>query len=168
MLSSVVPVLGKVYLQLSRDSHVVDLLDVGAQPEGRMMDQTVALVVAAVALFGTATGLRFSVYVLIPAGLAVLIASVVAQLISNKMAGWGVLGAIGLVMLLNAGFALGLFLRAAAAYWSTKRIARLFARPGTLDQQMRRPDGAGRETSEGCVPTAAIAPSDLAKESFRR
>ena len=95
-----------------------------------MMDQTVALLVAAVALFGTAIGLRFSVYILIPAGLAVLIASVMAQLISNKMAGWGVQGTIGLLMLLNAGFALGLFLRAGAAFWSTKRIARLFARPG--------------------------------------
>ena len=39
------------------------------------MDQTVALLVAAVCLFGTALGLRFSVYVLIPAGLAVLIVS---------------------------------------------------------------------------------------------
>jgi len=136
-----------------------------------MMDQTVALLVAAVALFGTAIGLRFSVYILIPAGLAVLIASVVAQLISNKMAGWGVRGTIGLLMLLNAGFALGLFLRAAAAFWSTKRIARLFARPGNLDQQrrQRRPDGAGRETSnEGCGPTTAITPRNLAKESFRR
>jgi hypothetical protein len=134
-----------------------------------MMDQTVALLVAAVVLFGTAIGLRFSVYILIPAGLAVLIASVMAQLISNKMAGWGVQGTIGLLMLLNAGFALGLFLRAAAAFWSTKRIARLFARPVSLDQQMRRPDGAGRETSsEGCGPTAAITPRDLAKESFRR
>jgi hypothetical protein len=134
-----------------------------------MMDQTVALLVAAVALFGTAIGLRFSVYILIPAGLAVLIASVVTQLISNKMAGWGVQGTIGLLMLLNAGFALGLFLRAGAAFWSTKRIARLFARPGNLDHQVRRPDGTGRETSgEGCGPTAAIAPRDLAKESFRR
>ena len=111
--------------------------------------------VAAVALFGTAIGLRFSVYILIPAGLAALIATVVAQLVSNKMAGWGVQGTIGLLMLLNAGFALGLFLRAAAAIWSTKRIARLFARPGNLDHQVRRPDGAGREASrrmraDGC------------------
>jgi hypothetical protein len=51
------------------------------------------------------------------------------------MAGWGVQGTIGLLMLLNAGFALGLFLRAAAAIWSTKRIARLFARPGNLDHR---------------------------------
>jgi hypothetical protein len=91
------------------------------------------------------------------------------QLISNKMAGWGVQGTIGLLMLLNAGFALGLFLRAGAAFWSTKRIARLFARPGNLDHQVRRPDSAGREaSSEGCGPTAAITPRDLAKESFRR
>ena len=58
-----------------------------------MMDQTVALLAAVVALFGTAIGLRFNVYILIPAGLAVLILSVVAQLTSNKMAGWGVQGA---------------------------------------------------------------------------
>lgn len=133
-----------------------------------MMDQTVALLAAAVCLFGTALGLRFSVYVLIPAGLAVLIASGMA-LIWNKMAGWGILGALGLLILLNAGFALGLFLRAGAAFWSTQRIARLFARPVNLDQPMRRPDGAGRESSsEGCGPTATITPRDLAKESFRR
>ena len=132
------------------------------------MDQTVALLAAAVALFGTAIGLRFSVYILIPAGFAVLIVSVTAQLISNKMAGWGAQGTIGLLMLLNAGFAFGLFLRAGTALWSTKRIARLFVRPGNLDQPMRRPDGAGREaSSEGCGPTATIASRDLAKESFR-
>ncbi len=133
------------------------------------MDQTAALLAAAVALFGTAIGLRFSVYVLIPAGHVVLIVSVLAQLISNKIAGWGAQGTIGLLMLLNAGFALGLFLRAGAAFWSTKRIAQLFARPRNLDQQMRRPDGAVRETSgDGCAPTATITPSDLAKESFPR
>ena len=133
------------------------------------MDQTAALLAAAVTLFGTAIGLRFSVYVLIPAGLVVLIVSAVAQLISNKIAGWGALGTIGLLMLLNAGFALGLFLRAGAAFWSAKRIAQLFAYPRDLDQQMRRPDGAGRETGgDGCGPTATITPSDLAKESFRR
>jgi hypothetical protein len=133
-----------------------------------MMDQTVALLVAAVCLFGTALGLRFSVYVLIPASLAVLIVSGMA-LIWNKMAGWGILGTLGLLILLNAGFALGLFLRAGAAFWSTQRIARLFARPVNLDQPMRRPDGAGRESSsEGCGPTATITPRDLAKESFRR
>ena len=133
------------------------------------MDQTVALLVAAVALFGTAIGLRFSVYILIPAGFTVLIVSVMAQLISNKMAGWGVQVTVGLLMLLNAGFALGLFLRAGAAFWSTKRIARLFARPGKLDQQMRRPDGTAREiSSEGCGQAATITSRDLAKESFRR
>jgi hypothetical protein len=133
-----------------------------------MMDQTVALLVAAVCLFGTALGLRFSVYVLIPASLAVLILSGMA-LIWNKMAGWGILGTLGLLILLNAGFALGLFLRAGAAFWSTQRIARLFARPVNLDQPTRRPDGAGRESSsEGCGPTATITPRDLAKESFRR
>ena len=133
------------------------------------MDQTVALLLASVCLFGTALGLRFSVYVLIPAGLAILIVSSMA-LIWNNMAGWGILGPLSLLILLNVGFALGLFLRAGAAFWSTQRIARLFARPAvTLDQPMRRPDGAGREaSSEGCGPTATITPRDLAKESFRR
>ena len=134
-----------------------------------MMDQTVALLVAGVALFGAAIGLRFNVYILIPAGLAVLILSVMAQLTSNKMAGWGVQGTAGLLVLLNAGFALGLFLRAGAAFWSAKRIARLFARPGDLNQQMRRPDDTGRETSsQESEPTPTITPRDLAKESFRR
>ena len=133
-----------------------------------MMEQTAALLAAAVCLFGIALGLRFSVYVLIPASLAVLIVSGMA-LIWNKMAGWGILGPLSLLILLNAGFVLGLFLRAGAAFWSTKRIARLFARPGSLDQQMCRPDAAGREnSSEGCGPTATITPRDLAKESFRR
>ena len=133
-----------------------------------MMDQTVALLLASVCLFGTALGLRFSVYVLIPAGLAILIVSSMA-LIWNNMAGWGILGALGLLILLNAGFALGLFLRAGAAFWSTQRIARLFARPVNLDQAARRPDGAGREaSSEGCGPTATISSRDWAKESFRR
>jgi len=133
-----------------------------------MMEQTVALLAAAVCLFGTALGLRFSVYVLIPAGLAILIVSGMA-LIWNKTAGWGTLGPIGLLILLNAGFILGLLLRAGAAFWSTQRIARLFARPVKLDQAARRPDGAGREaSSEGCGPTATITPRDLAKESFRR
>jgi hypothetical protein len=109
------------------------------------------------------------VYILIPAGLAVLIGSIMGQVISNKMAEWGFQGTIGLLMLLNAGFALGLFLRAGAAFWSTKRIARLFAHPSNVDQQARRPDAAARETSgEGCGPTATIAPRPLAKESFRR
>ena len=133
------------------------------------MDQTVALLVAAVTLFGTAIGLRFSVYILIPAGLAVLIASTVAQLMSNKMAGWGIMGTVGLLVLLNAGFALGLLLRAGAAIWSTKKISRLFAGSGDLDHQVRRPDGAGREaSSEGLGPAAAITPRDLAKESSHR
>ncbi len=133
------------------------------------MDQTAALLAAAVALFGTAIGLRFTVYVLIPAGLVVLIASILAQLISNRIAGWGTQGTISLIMLLNAGFALGLFLRAGAAFWATKRIAQLFAGPRNLDQQMRRPDGAGPETSgDGCGPTVTITPGDLAKKSFRR
>jgi hypothetical protein len=99
-----------------------------------MMDQTVAFLVTAVCLFGTALGLRVRVYALIPAGLAVLIASAIAQLIWKNMAGWGVSGALGLLILLNAGFALGLLLRAGAAFWSTHEVAGLFAHPAALDQ----------------------------------
>ncbi len=131
------------------------------------MDQTVALLAVVVALLGTAIGLRFQVLALIPAALTVLITSVMVQLLSNKMAGWGMLGAVCLLLLLNAGFALGLLLRAAVAYRSTKRIARLFARPGKLDHQMRRPEGTGSEaSSEG--PAATIPTQDLAKGSFRQ
>jgi hypothetical protein len=134
-----------------------------------MMHQTVALLVAAVCLFGIALGLRFRVYVLIPAGLAVLIVSAMAQLIWTKLAGWGVPGAFALLIVLNAGFAFGLLLRAGAAFWSTHKIARLFARTVHVDQSTRRPDGAGREaSSEGAGPTATIASRDLAKESFRQ
>jgi hypothetical protein len=128
-----------------------------------MMEQTLALLMAAVALFGTAIGLRFSVYILIPAGLAVLIVSVVAQLISTKMTGWGIQGTFGLLLLLNVGFALGLLLRAGAAYGSKRTIPR----SGNIDQKLHRPDVAGREAN-GEGPTATISPRDLAKESFRR
>lgn len=127
------------------------------------MEQTLALLMAAVALFGTAIGLRFSVYILIPAGLAVLIVSVVAQLISTKMTGWGIQGTFGLLLLLNVGFALGLLLRAGAAYGSKRTIPR----SGNIDQKPHRPDVAGRE-AKGEGPTATISPRDLAKESFRR
>jgi hypothetical protein len=133
-----------------------------------MMDQTVALLVAAVALFGTAIGLRFRVYILIPALLAVLVVSLLARLLSNNVAGWGISGTIGLMVLLNASYIFGLSLRAAVALLSVKAIAPLCARPN-VDQSMRRPDGGGRETgSEGRASTASIAPTDLAKESFRR
>lgn len=133
------------------------------------MDQTVTLLVTAVCLFGTALGLRFRVYVLVPAGLAVLILSAMAQLIWEKMVGWGVPGTLALLMVLNAGFVLGLLLRAGAAFWHTHKIARLFARTAYADQSTRRPDGAGREmSSEGAATTVTIAPRDLAKESFRR
>ncbi len=130
------------------------------------MEQTVALLMAAVALFGTAIGLRFSVHILIPAGLAVLMVSVVAQLLSTKMTGWGIQGTFGPLVMLNVGFTLGLFLRAGAAFWSNRAISRLLARSRNADQQLRRPDVAGREAS-GEGPTATISPSDLAKESFR-
>ena len=133
------------------------------------MDQTATLLVTAVCLFGTALGLRFRVYVLVPAGLAVLILSAMAQLIWKKMAGWGIPGTLALLIVLNAGFVLGLLLRAGAAFWHTHKIARLFARTAHADQSTRRPDGAGREmSSEGAGTTATIAPRDLAKESFRR
>jgi hypothetical protein len=127
-----------------------------------MMDQTVTLLVIAVCLFGTALGLRFRVYVLVPAGLAVLILSAVAQLIWNKMGGWGISNALTLLVVLNAGFVLGLLMRAGAAWWHTHKIAPLFARTARADQSTRRPDGAGREaSSKGAGPTAPIA-RDLA------
>jgi len=130
------------------------------------MDQTVTLLVTAVCLFGTALGLRYRVYVLVPAGLAILIVSAMAQLIWNKMAGWGVPGVLALLVVLNVGFVLGLLLRAGAAFWYTHKIARLFAHTAHADQSTRRPDAAGREaSSEGADP---IDPRDLAKESFRR
>ena len=131
-----------------------------------MMDQTVTLLVIAVCLFGTALGLRFRVYVLVPAGLAVLMLSALGQLIWNKMAGQGITGALTLLIFLNAGFVLGLLMRAGAAFWYTHKIAPLFARTARVDQSIRRPDGAGREAiSEEAGPTAPIA-RDLAKESF--
>lgn len=134
-----------------------------------MMDQTVTLLVTAVCLFGAALGLRYRVYVLVPAGLAVLIMSAIAQLIWKRMAGWGVEGALALLIVLNVGFVLGLFLRAGAAYWYTHKIGRLFARTAPAEQSTRRSDGAGRdESSEGAGTAATIAPCDLAKESFRR
>jgi hypothetical protein len=130
-----------------------------------MMDQTVTLLVIAVCLFGTALGLRFRVYVLVPAGLAVLILSALGQLIWNKMAGQGITGALTLLIVLNGGFVLGLLMRAGAAFWYTHKIAPLFARTVRLDQSTRRPDGAGREAiGEGAGPTAPIA--RVAKESF--
>jgi hypothetical protein len=86
----------------------------------------------------------------------------------------GVPGTLALLIVLNAGFAFGLLLRAGAAFWSTHKIARLFARTVHVDQLTRRPDGAGREaSSEGAArtgslePTATMASRDLAKESFR-
>ena len=132
-----------------------------------MMDQTVTLLVTAVCLFGTALGLRFRVYVLVPAGLAVLILSAMAQLMWTKMAGREIPSALTLFIVLNAGFVLGLLMRAGAAFWYTHKIAPLFARTARVDQSPRRQDGAGREArSEGAGPTAPIA-RNLAKESFR-
>ena len=138
-----------------------------------MMDQTVTLLVTAVCLFGTALGLRYRVYVLVPAGLAVLIISAMAQLIWKKMAGWGVPGTLALLIVLSAGFAFGLLLRAGAAFWSAHKIARLFARTVHVDQLTRRPDWR-QASSEGAAragslePTTTMASRDLAKESFRQ
>jgi len=129
------------------------------------MDQTVTLLVTAVCLLGTALGLRYRVYVLVPAGLAVLVISATAQLIWKKMAGWGVPGPLTLLTVLNMGFGLGLLVRAATAIWYTHKIRRLFAQSDHADQSTPRPDGSGREASnEGADQ---IAPGDLAKESFR-
>ena len=134
-----------------------------------MMDQTVALLVTAVCLFGTALGLRFRVYVLVPAALAVLILSAAAQLVSNKITGWRIPIWLALLVILNVGFMLGLLLRAGAAYWYTRKIARLFARTARVDQSTRRQDGVDREAnSEEAQSTPAIVRHDLAKGTFRR
>jgi hypothetical protein len=130
-----------------------------------MTDQTVTLLVIAVCLFGAALGLRFRVYVLIPAGLAVLTLTAMAQLMWNKMAGWGISGALALVIVLNAGFVLGLLMRAGAAFWYTHKIARLFTRASHVEKSGGRLDPAGRQaSSEGESPTAPIA-RELPKES---
>jgi hypothetical protein len=140
-----------------------------------MMDQTVALLVTVACLFGTALGLRFRVYVLIPAGIAILIVSAMAELMWQKMAGWGIAGTLALLIVLNVGFAFGLLLRAGAVFWSTRKTARLFARTVHVDQSTRRPEGAEREaSSEGAgrvgslEPTATMASGDLAREGFRQ
>jgi hypothetical protein len=126
-----------------------------------MMDQTVTLVVTAVCLFGTALGLRYRVYVLVPAGLAVLIMSAIAQVIWKKMAGWGVPGVLVLLIVLNLGFVLGLFLRAGAAFWYTHKVGRLFA---SCRSSTPRSDDAGRDgSSEGAGTTATIAPATSQK-----
>ena len=131
------------------------------------MDQTVTLLAMAVCLFGAALGLRFRVYVLIPAGLAVCILSAMAQLIWRETAGWGILGAVMLLIGLNVGFVLGLLMRAGAAFWHAYKIAPLVARAARIDRSTRRPDAPGRETNtEAADPTPPI-PRDLAKESFR-
>jgi hypothetical protein len=123
-----------------------------------MMDQTVTLLVAAVCLFGTALGLRYRVYVLVPAGLAVLITSSIAQLIWKKMAGWGVPGALALLIVLNVGFVLGLFLRVGAAFWYTQKVGRLFARQAHADQSPGRSDGAVRDGSRERAGTGYNCP----------
>ena len=122
------------------------------------MDQTVTLLVAAVCLFGTALGLRYRVYILVPAGLAVLIMSAIAQVIWKKMAGWGIPGALALLIVLNLGFVLGLFLRSGAAFWCTHKVGRLFA--SSCRSSTRRPYDAGRDgSSEGAGTTATVAPA---------
>jgi len=140
----------------------------GDEPKGkgRIMDQTVTLLVIAVCLFGAALGLRFRVYVLVPAGAALLIPSAVPMLIGKQMAGWGISDALALLLVLNLGFVLGLIVRAGAAYWYAHKIAPLFAHTNRVDRSNGRLEGTGREGSgEGTAPTAPIS-RDLAKESF--
>jgi hypothetical protein len=134
-----------------------------------MMDQTVALLLTAVCLFGTALGLRFRVYVMVPAAVAVLILSAAAQLLSNKMVGWRIPSWLALLVILNVGFMLGLLLRAGAAHWYTRKIARLFAPAARVDPSTRRQDGVDREAnSDEAKSTSAIVRHDLAKGGFRR
>jgi hypothetical protein len=142
-----------------------------------MMAQAVALLMTVVCLFGTALGLRFKVYVLIPAGIAVLIVSAMAELMWQKMAGLGIAGTLALlivlIIVLNVGFAFGLLL--GAVFQSPRKTARLFARTVRVDQSTRRPERAEREaSSEGAgrvgslEPTVTMASGDLAKEGFRQ
>jgi hypothetical protein len=142
-----------------------------------MMAQAVALLMTVVCLFGTALGLRFKVYVLIPAGIAVLIVSAMAELMWQKMAGLGIAGTLALLIVLiialNVGFAFGLLL--GAVFQSPRKTVRLFARTVRVDQSTRRPERAEREaSSEGAgrvgslEPTVTMASGDLAKEGFRQ
>lgn len=109
------------------------------------MDQTVTLLATAVCLLGTALGFRFRVYVLLPAGVAVLISPAILQLIWRKMAGWEVIGALALLVVLNAGYVLGMVLRAAAARWNMRKVAGLFTRTTGVTESISQPSDAGRE-----------------------
>jgi hypothetical protein len=138
-----------------------------------MMHQAVTSLAAVVYLVGTALGLRFRVFVLIPAGIAVLILSEVVGLLWPHIAGWEVAGTLALLVVLDVGFAFGLLLRAGAAFWSTRKTTRLFARPVDADRSAHRSEGAGRETSSegasrpGFLKTAAaLARGELAKKGF--
>jgi hypothetical protein len=128
------------------------------------MDQTVTLLATAVCLLGVALGLRFRVYVLLPAGVAILVLPAASQLISRKMAGWGVTGALALLLLLNLGFVCGLLLRAAAAQWNLRKVAGLFDRPARNSEPASQPENAGREVKSDVVGSrASMASRRLAK-----
>ncbi len=128
------------------------------------MDQTVTLLVTAVGLLGIALGLRFRVYVLVPAGLAVLVLPAASQLIWRKMAGWGVTGAIALLIVLNAGFIMGVLMRAAAAQWHLRKVAGLFTHAARATEPAGQQDNASREAKSEIVGTgASMASRRLAK-----
>jgi hypothetical protein len=140
-----------------------------------MMHQAVTSLIV-VYLVGTALGLRFRVFVLIPAGIAVLISSPVVELTWPGMAGWGVAGALAPLAALNAGFAVGVLLRAEAAVWSTRKTAQLFSRPVDPSRPTHhRPEGAGREASseamgraESLKTAATMARGNPAKKGLHR
>jgi hypothetical protein len=133
------------------------------------MDQTVTLLVTAVCLLGVALGLRFRVYVLVPASVAILVLPAASQLAWRIMAGWGVMGAIALLIVLNVGFTIGVLLRAAAAQWHTRGVAGLFTRTARITEPTCQPDSPGREANREVVGSrAAIASCDLAKGSLPR
>ena len=134
-----------------------------------MMDQTVTLLATAVCLFGTALGLRFRVYVLLPAGLAILISPEIAHLIWRKMTGWGVMGALGLLVVLNVGYVLGLLLRAGVARWNARKVAGLFARTARVAEPSTHPSESAQEAkSEVVGPAPSIVGRTLAKGSYLR
>ena len=128
------------------------------------MDQTVTLLVTAVCLLGVALGLRFRVYILVPAGVAILVLPAASQLVWRKMAGWGVTGALALLLVLNAGFIMGVLLRAAAAQWHLRKVAGLFNHAARTTDPTCPPDNGGRETNSEIVGSrASMASRRLAK-----
>jgi hypothetical protein len=135
------------------------------------MYHAVASLVAVVYLTGMALGLRFRVIVLFPAGIAVLISSAVVRLTWPSMAGWGLIGTLALLIVLNVGFAFGLLLRVGAAFLSLRKAGRLFVRPVHVDPAAHPPGntaGEGTDRAGVIKAAAAIARHDLIGKGLHR